>query len=333
MVRKELFSAAYEPKSECILALDTLSDFIGIYDLNCVMVRRLTPTLSKIKKENNILWFAYSRKQERVGAILKDYSIVFWDLKVQDSEKMFSTSDCCTDFQSCIWYLEEHDMWLTGGQSGRLYIWDINEEAPKTCLKLEREGKVTDLCELPCVGLIALSQEHCSELPALGHKFEFGKEQHMKRKSNSKSSGANLYSLSLYNLQKGCKISELSLSSRQIQNIMFSARYQVLLCCACDTKIDVLEVNPQYFDISVKGKLVGHESVINTFTVVEETPMVVSADDKGKIKIWDLRSYKCIQTIDLGDQTLIVKLVDLMSVNMLAFTGSRLTLMEFDARS
>jgi|JI6StandDraft_1071083.scaffolds.fasta_scaffold01341_1 hypothetical protein len=37
-------------------------------------------------------------------------------------------------------------MWLTGDQSGRLYIWDINEEAPRECLKLERESKVTDLC-------------------------------------------------------------------------------------------------------------------------------------------------------------------------------------------
>ena len=61
--------------------------------------------------------------------------------------------------------------------------------------------------------------------------------------------------------------------------------------------------------------------------------MVVSADDKGRIKIWDLRNYKCIQTVDLGDQTLIMKLLDLMDVNRLVFTGSRISLMEFDARS
>lgn len=61
--------------------------------------------------------------------------------------------------------------------------------------------------------------------------------------------------------------------------------------------------------------------------------MVVSADDKGKIKIWDLRSYKCIQTVDLGDQTLIVRLVDLMDANRLGFTGSRLNLIDFDTKS
>jgi len=109
-----------------------------VYDLNCVMVRKLSPNLCKVKKENNILWFAFSRRQERVGAVLKDYSIVFWDLNLADSEKIFSVANHCTDFQSCIWYLEEHDMWLTADQSGRLYIWDINEEAPKYCLKLER---------------------------------------------------------------------------------------------------------------------------------------------------------------------------------------------------
>lgn len=90
------FSAVYEPKTQRILALDTLSDFIGVYDMNCVMVRRLTPSLSKLKKENNILWFAYSRKQERIGAVLKDYSIVFWDLHIADSEKIFSVANHCT---------------------------------------------------------------------------------------------------------------------------------------------------------------------------------------------------------------------------------------------
>ena len=38
----------------------------------------------------------------------------------------------------------------------------------------------------------------------------------------------------------------------------------------------------------------GHTSMINALACVEKTPMVVSADDCGNIKVWDIRSLKCI---------------------------------------
>lgn len=64
-----------------MLCLDHLADFIGVYDMNCVLVRKIEPTSSTFKKEINILSFAYSERQERIGAVLKDYSLVFWDVK------------------------------------------------------------------------------------------------------------------------------------------------------------------------------------------------------------------------------------------------------------
>jgi hypothetical protein len=73
--------------------------------------------------------------------------------------------------------------------------------------------------------------------------------------------------------------------------------------------------------------------VINTFIVIEETPMVVSADDKGRIKVWDIRSYMCIQTIDMGEQTLIIRLLNLIDIGKLVFTGSRLSIVDLDMRS
>lgn len=61
--------------------------------------------------------------------------------------------------------------------------------------------------------------------------------------------------------------------------------------------------------------------------------MVASADDKGKIKIWDIRSYKCIQTVDFGDQVYISRIVDLIEVGKLVFTGSRINVIDFDTRA
>jgi hypothetical protein len=39
--------------------------------------------------------------------------------------------------------------------------------------------------------------------------------------------------------------------------------------------------------------------------------MVVSADDKGKVKIWNIKNLKCMQTIDFSDKVIITKLLDL----------------------
>jgi len=46
--------------------------------------------------------------------------------------------------------------------------------------------------------------------------------------------------------------------------------------------------------------------------LVKGTPMVVSSDDKGRVKIWDIRNYKCVQTLDFKDKTIITKLLDMV---------------------
>jgi WD40 repeat protein len=58
--------------------------------------------------------------------------------------------------------------------------------------------------------------------------------------------------------------------------------------------------------------------------------MVVSADDKGKIKVWNIRNLKCMQTIDFTDKVIITSLLDLSSENRIAALGSRITLLHLE---
>jgi hypothetical protein len=58
--------------------------------------------------------------------------------------------------------------------------------------------------------------------------------------------------------------------------------------------------------------------------------MVVSADDKGKIKVWNIRNLKCMQTIDFTDKVMITSLLDLSSENRIAALGSRITLLHLE---
>lgn len=79
-----------------------------------------------------------------------------------------------------------------------------------------------------------------------------------------------------------------------------------------EKRIKIYELHPRFMDASMKGELIGHENLITSFSLIKDTPMLVSADDKGKVKVWDYRIFTCIQTIDFSDKTVITNLLDMI---------------------
>ena len=63
---------------------------------------------------------------------------------------------------------------------------------------------------------------------------------------------------------------------------------------------------------------------------MKKTPMVISADDRGKIKIWDLRNYKCVQTLNCSDKTVITRMESMVEIGKIAILGTRINFIEFD---
>jgi WD40 repeat protein len=57
---------------------------------------------------------------------------------------------------------------------------------------------------------------------------------------------------------------------------------------------NIAKLNSEFLDTESLGQLVGHTSMITSLALIEKTPMLVSVDDKFKIKLWDLRDLKCI---------------------------------------
>ena len=64
--------------------------------------------------------------------------------------------------------------------------------------------------------------------------------------------------------------------------------------------------------------------------MVKGTPMVVSADDRGKVKVWNVRNFKCMQTIDFTDKVTITRVLDLGLENRIALVGSRIIMLTFE---
>jgi hypothetical protein len=60
--------------------------------------------------------------------------------------------------------------------------------------------------------------------------------------------------------------------------------------------------------------------------------MVISADDKGKVKIWNIKNYKCMQTLDFSDKIIITQVIDMIEVGKIGVIGSRISFLEFDEK-
>lgn len=109
-----------------IFTLDSAGDGVSIFTTECRLVNKIVPTCSKIKRDVVVAGFVYSERQGRLGAVFKDFSLSFWDSADNFTfEKTFSISQYCDEFQTDIWFLEAHDLWVTTDSKGNLTTWDI----------------------------------------------------------------------------------------------------------------------------------------------------------------------------------------------------------------
>ena len=104
----------------------------------------------------------------------------------------------------------------------------------------------------------------------------------------------------------------------------------MLITGGYENKIKVWSINPKYFDYSLTGTLIGHSSMVTAVTKIENTPMVISMDDIGIVKIWDIRSLVCVQSLQLGTRAMISNIIPVMEHERVCFIGSRVYFLFFD---
>lgn len=66
--------------------------------------------------------------------------------------------------------------------------------------------------------------------------------------------------------------------------------------------------------------------------MIGKSPVLVSGDDGGTLRLWDIRTFSCLQSLNFGKKTQITKLLDLSDQQMICFLGSRVNLLKLDIR-
>ena len=75
----KLFRSKFSFELKIVFTLGSLSEFVAVYDWGCNLVGRIYPNSAKHAKDVVVMDFAFSERQFRVGAVLKNFSIIFWD--------------------------------------------------------------------------------------------------------------------------------------------------------------------------------------------------------------------------------------------------------------
>ena len=94
--------------------------------------------------------------------------------------------------------------------------------------------------------------------------------------------------------------------------------------------VNLFTINPHFHDATKVGRLKGHISMITSIATIENTPMVISADDLGTIKVWDIRQLRCIQSIELGGKAIIHTIIDMSDKGKVAYISTRINFFDFE---
>ena len=76
---------------------------------------------------------------------------------------------------------------------------------------------------------------------------------------------------------------------------MATPTHQVLASCGLERAISIW--NPYTRGGKPMAQLVGHTSSVQHVTINEENYQLISCDLSKTMKVWDMRNYKCLQTI------------------------------------
>ena len=114
-----------------------------------------------------------------------------------------------------------------------------------------------------------------------------------------------------------------------VHGMAYSYAYQTLVSCGYSKVLPVFTIDAEYYDCQCAHLLQGHMSMLTAIVVIGSTPMLCSSDDQGVIKLWDMRTSACLQTLCIGKKTQILTMIDVSRQNLLCFLGSRVNLLKF----
>lgn len=247
---------------------------------------------------NMIFHFVFSETEQRLGAVISNGTFSLWDAR--DNFK-YEKNIASKYFNTWIFYIEFQEKWMTCDKQNNLHIWNIHDETPERSYPLHKEvkGIIQQAVEIRTLKLIVI--------------------------------GTSDKMISVFDPYKMKLTMSVLMAKGGINDIKYFNTYQSQLISGYDNVVPIFSITPGHNDLNFVGKLKGHLSNVVAIEVIEDTPMVITADGTPVVRTWDIRRFQCQQSIPFPNRMALGKLVTLKSVNKLAIIGTRLTVIDFCA--
>ena len=162
-----------------------------------------------------------------------------------------------------IWALENSSKWVTTDKTNQLHVWNLENETPLTLAKIHKE-KIMDVIDVIRINAML---------------------------SSSLDKTVIVWDLKDFEIRFSIDLK----SSFSIHTLKYSYQHDLLFTASYETVIKIW-----HFDSAIEctniGSLKGHETMVTAIDLIQDTNYLISSDDFGCIKCWNLKNQTCLQT-------------------------------------
>lgn len=289
-------SVKYMKSIDKILCLDQVSEQYYVYQSNGKLWKKIQTSTISHQQDSRILSINWSEGEQRVGACIQDKSLSFWDWSDNLSyEHSFKHSAEYTFIN--IWYIEYAKIWLTLDSTNILHKWDIYQETSKKFPKAH-EQIITDLIEIPTLPAVVAS--------SLDKKIV------------------------VWSMKETRPICILNIGSVSAHTLVYSNTFEVMFSAGFESEICVWNF-AKSLDITLSRRLPGHNAQITALQIMEPQHILLSADEIGYIKSWDVLTLMCIQSFYFESRVSLSKALTISDTKFIV-VGNRFYFFEFEAK-
>jgi len=278
------------PDVQLLFVLDDYATTLKVYNHNSSLLK--TISVSKTRKHTIITDFAWSQNEKRLGVTMHDNSLQFFDFGDNFSFNHILHNKGEMPNQLMIWYVT---VWITCEASGTLNEWDILSEKSSPWPDAHSD-QVTQMLELG------------GDLVA--------------------SAGLDKV-IVLWSMTWREVLMKLGLDKASAHSLAYSSDFDMLLAVGYELSANVY-VFDSARDCSRRGQLVGHSHSINALEIMHQSPLALTTDDRSYLKVWDLRTLSCVQSVFL-DGMVVNKIIDIKPLSSLLIIANRIHWYEYES--
>jgi len=284
----------YMKSIEKILCLDQVSESYFIYRNTGKLWKKVKANPLNHPKGSKIFSIGWSDSEQRIGACIQGKSLSFWDW-CDGFEYEHNFYHNANHAYLKIHYVEYCNTWITFDSNNIIHKWDIYKE---TSIKLPKvhEQAIIEVLEVPTFpALLASSLD--------------------KR-------------IVAWDIIKGQPLAIIKLPIVSIHTMVYSNTLEVMFTAGYEFEICVWNFARGY-DITLSQKFSGHNSQITAIQVMDIQKILISIDEIGWIKSWDVLTSTCMQSFHFETKISLSKIIPISDNNFIV-VGKRLHFFKFD---